>query len=53
MLATAEPCSSSQDGDADPAAVLLLADGTLLRGRAFGARGTTLGEVVFNTGIRR
>ncbi|MEB3270252.1 MAG: glutamine-hydrolyzing carbamoyl-phosphate synthase small subunit [Synechococcus sp.] len=51
MLATAEPCSSSQDGDADPAAVLLLADGTLLRGRAFGARGTTLGEVVFNTGM--
>ena len=51
MLATAEPWSSSQDGDADPPALLLLADGTLLRGRAFGARGTTLGEVVFNTGM--
>jgi len=51
MPATAEPWSSSQDGDADPPAVLLLADGTLLRGRAFGARGTTLGEVVFNTGM--
>jgi carbamoyl-phosphate synthase small subunit len=51
MLATAELWSSSQDGDADPPALLLLADGTLLRGRAFGARGTTLGEVVFNTGM--
>ncbi len=32
-------------------AVLLLADGTLLRGLAFGARGTVVGEVVFNTGM--
>ncbi|MFL0773591.1 MAG: carbamoyl-phosphate synthase domain-containing protein, partial [Prochlorococcus sp.] len=34
----------------DPA-VLLLADGTLLEGEAFGQRGTVLGEVVFNTGM--
>ncbi|MFN7229003.1 MAG: glutamine-hydrolyzing carbamoyl-phosphate synthase small subunit [Synechococcaceae cyanobacterium] len=32
-------------------ALLVLADGTLLRGEAFGARGTAIGEVVFNTGM--
>ncbi|MFM7267166.1 MAG: glutamine-hydrolyzing carbamoyl-phosphate synthase small subunit [Cyanobium sp.] len=32
-------------------ALLVLADGTLLRGLAFGARGTAIGEVVFNTGM--
>jgi carbamoyl-phosphate synthase small subunit len=32
-------------------ALLLLADGLLLRGEAFGAHGTVLGEVVFNTGM--
>ena len=31
--------------------LLVLADGTLLRGQAFGARGTVIGEVVFNTGM--
>lgn len=34
----------------DPA-LLVLADGTVLEGRALGARGTVLGEVVFNTGM--
>jgi carbamoyl-phosphate synthase small subunit len=34
----------------DPA-LLVLADGTVLRGLAFGARGTAIGEVVFNTGM--
>ncbi|MBC1261005.1 glutamine-hydrolyzing carbamoyl-phosphate synthase small subunit [Synechococcus sp. BSF8S] len=29
----------------------MLADGTVLRGTAFGARGTAIGEVVFNTGM--
>lgn len=29
----------------------MLADGTLLRGEAFGALGTAIGEVVFNTGM--
>jgi carbamoyl-phosphate synthase small subunit len=33
------------------AAALVLADGTVLRGLAFGARGTVVGEVVFNTGM--
>ena len=37
----------------EPAAIalLVLADGTVLRGEAFGARGTAIGEVVFNTGM--
>jgi carbamoyl-phosphate synthase small subunit len=33
------------------AAVLVLADGTLFRGRSIGARGAAAGEVVFNTAI--
>src|SRR6185503_3137518 len=32
-------------------AILLLADGTLCRGKAFGAIGTTTGEICFNTGM--
>ncbi|PZR52765.1 carbamoyl phosphate synthase small subunit [Xylanimonas oleitrophica] len=32
-------------------AVLVLEDGTAARGRAYGARGTTLGEIVFSTGM--
>ncbi|MCB0769549.1 MAG: glutamine-hydrolyzing carbamoyl-phosphate synthase small subunit [Flavobacteriales bacterium] len=34
-----------------PEAVLLLADGTLFRGRSIGAEGTTVGEICFNTGM--
>ncbi|WKZ66188.1 MAG: glutamine-hydrolyzing carbamoyl-phosphate synthase small subunit [Flavobacteriales bacterium] len=34
-----------------PEAVLLLADGTLFRGRAIGAPGIAVGEVCFNTGM--
>jgi carbamoyl-phosphate synthase small subunit len=33
------------------AAVLVLADGTIFRGRSIGARGAAVGEVVFNTAI--
>ncbi|MGH8669867.1 MAG: glutamine-hydrolyzing carbamoyl-phosphate synthase small subunit, partial [Burkholderiales bacterium] len=33
------------------AAVLVLADGTVFRGRSIGARGAAVGEVVFNTAI--
>ena len=36
--------------DADPA-VLVLEDGTRYEGRAYGARGRTLGEAVFATGM--
>ena len=32
-------------------ALLVLEDGTVHRGRAYGARGATLGEIVFNTGM--
>jgi carbamoyl-phosphate synthase small subunit len=32
-------------------ALLVLADGTCYQGRSFGAQGTTVGEVVFNTGM--
>ena len=31
--------------------LLVLADGTVLRGQGFGAKGTAIGEVVFNTGM--
>ncbi len=34
-----------------PHAILLLADGTLFRGRAIGASGITVGEICFNTGM--
>ncbi|MBL0128635.1 MAG: glutamine-hydrolyzing carbamoyl-phosphate synthase small subunit [Flavobacteriales bacterium] len=34
-----------------PEAILLLADGTVFRGRAIGARGVTVGEICFNTGM--
>ena len=37
-------------GDRAPAAVLVLEDGTVFRGRAFGATGEAFGEAVFNTG---
>ena len=32
-------------------ALLVLADGTIYKGWSFGAKGTTVGEVVFNTGM--
>ncbi|WP_372593722.1 glutamine-hydrolyzing carbamoyl-phosphate synthase small subunit [Actinotalea sp.] len=32
-------------------ALLVLEDGTVHRGRAYGARGATVGEIVFNTGM--
>lgn len=34
-----------------PNALLVLADGTFYKGWSFGASGTTIGEVVFNTGM--
>jgi carbamoyl-phosphate synthase small subunit len=43
-LTVAPPPGSSE-------ALLVLADGTVLRGKGFGARGTAIGEVVFNTGM--
>jgi len=37
--------------DSRPAAALVLADGTIFRGRSIGAAGETLGELVFNTAM--
>jgi carbamoyl-phosphate synthase small subunit len=37
--------------DPRPVAALVLADGTIFRGRSIGASGKTLGEVVFNTAM--
>ena len=37
--------------DPRPVAALVLADGTIFRGRSIGAPGKTLGEVVFNTAM--
>jgi carbamoyl-phosphate synthase small subunit len=37
--------------DSRPVAALVLADGTIFRGRSIGAAGETLGEVVFNTAM--
>jgi carbamoyl-phosphate synthase small subunit len=37
--------------DSRPVAALVLADGTLFRGRSIGAAGQSLGEVVFNTAM--
>ncbi len=34
-----------------PDAMLVLEDGTTLRGKAFGASGESFGEMVFNTGM--
>ncbi len=45
------PSTSSGDMAVADAAVLVLEDGTRHPGRAYGARGTTLGEVVFATGM--
>ena len=50
-IQTALSPSSASTPPAPAEALLVLADGTLLRGQAFGARGTAIGEVVFNTGM--
>ncbi|QEY31490.1 carbamoyl-phosphate synthase small subunit [Synechococcus sp. RSCCF101] len=52
MTATASAApASTGTGGAPREAVLVLADGLVFRGQAFGACGTSLGEVVFNTGM--
>jgi carbamoyl-phosphate synthase small subunit len=54
MIAPGDPAPlTSFSPQPDPAAeaVLVLADGLVLRGRACGSRGVALGEVVFNTGM--
>ena len=54
--AAPRPMTGTSSTAANPShdtAMLVLADGTLLQGHAFGARGTAFGEVVFNTGMTR
>src|SRR6202030_881086 len=43
--------NSSASMSSGPEAMLALADGRIFRGRAFGAIGETVGEVVFNTAM--
>src|ERR687890_2852530 len=37
--------------NSQPTAILLLQDGTVYYGKAFGKKGTTTGEICFNTGM--
>ena len=47
-----DPVRSRWSGQRDSeVALLVLADGTVFRGRSFGAQGETAGEVVFNTSM--
>ena len=48
---TAQTAAGRQAGRARPPALLVLEDGTILRGSSFGAEGETFGEMVFNTGM--
>ncbi len=50
-LATPAATASASPRAATTPAVLVLADGTVLRGLACGAHGSVCGEVVFNTGM--
>ncbi|WP_156743821.1 glutamine-hydrolyzing carbamoyl-phosphate synthase small subunit [Occultella aeris] len=43
--------SESAGHRAADTALLVLEDGTVMRGRAYGARGVTFGEIVFSTGM--
>jgi carbamoyl-phosphate synthase small subunit len=47
----AEPAPSADGRPVGATAALVLADGTVLWGRGFGAHATTVGEVCFNTSI--
>ena len=47
----ADPASSLAPKPADATAVLVLSDGSVLWGRGFGATGTAVGEVCFNTAM--
>ncbi|AFY27625.1 glutamine-hydrolyzing carbamoyl-phosphate synthase small subunit [Cyanobium gracile] len=50
-LDTPQAAPEAPSSDGGTPAVLVLADGTVLRGLACGARGHVCGEVVFNTGM--
>ena len=48
---TAPTAAGHRAGHAAPPALLVLEDGTILRGSSFGAEGEAFGEMVFNTGM--
>jgi carbamoyl-phosphate synthase small subunit len=48
---TAAQALLTMSSTSDRPALLVLADGSAYLGRSFGATGTTVGEVVFNTGM--
>ena len=48
---TAQTVAGRRADNARPPALLVLEDGTILRGSSFGAEGETFGEMVFNTGM--
>ncbi|MCL6423418.1 glutamine-hydrolyzing carbamoyl-phosphate synthase small subunit [Brachybacterium sp. JHP9] len=50
-MSTTPPSTARPRRGAPEPAVLVLEDGTILRGEAYGARGARLGEVVFTTGM--
>jgi carbamoyl-phosphate synthase small subunit len=50
-VATASAAATDSEAGASGHALLVLADGTVLRGLACGAHGSVCGEVVFNTGM--
>ena len=53
MTASVNTATTQVSATAPPAdrALIVLEDGTVQTGRAYGARGTTVGEIVFNTGM--
>jgi carbamoyl-phosphate synthase small subunit len=50
LIARSAPSPTVPHPQGEPA-LLVLADGTMLEGTGLGARGTAIGEVVFNTGM--
>jgi carbamoyl-phosphate synthase small subunit len=51
MAPTPPSARSSLDDDLKPTALLVLADGTVIKGRGLGAEGKAVGEVCFNTSM--
>jgi carbamoyl-phosphate synthase small subunit len=51
MAPTPPSARSSLDDDPKPTALLVLADGTVIKGRGLGAEGKAVGEVCFNTSM--
>ncbi|MBZ2195142.1 glutamine-hydrolyzing carbamoyl-phosphate synthase small subunit [Occultella gossypii] len=50
-MTSSESAAQTVGQRAADTALLVLEDGTVIRGRAYGARGVTFGEIVFSTGM--